>query len=74
MVDVTDVAIVTMQNCIFGEPASCLEIIWLLSVGAVLAGPRYGLMFLPASHLGPDDVDTQAYPPAQVISWKGPEI
>lgn len=45
-----------------------------LSSFIVFAVPRYGFIFFPGYHLGPEGSCTHAYPRPQVISWKSPEI
>lgn len=57
-----------------GPDVSDSGIFWLLFVKEVFAEPKYGLMFFPGNHLGPDGSETQAYPLPQVINLKGPEI
>lgn len=44
-----------------------------LLVEVVFAVPRYGFMFFPGYHLGPDGSRTHAYPLPHVMSSKGPE-
>lgn len=57
-----------------GVSLSPSGVVSVVSSGAVTDGPRYGFTFFPGIHLGPEGVETQAYPLPHTISGKGPKI